>query len=238
MKHKVTCIGTLVLLLLGCKSVTGGEVESPGYVIRGKVVSVEVESGERDIVVCHLTVDLEFVNTATESVILLQPSGEHTFWIGGKRLAKTYDDAALGRHLLHDSQRWLSVMNTVEYRELANRLDKPLPPADVTRTLKPGEAWRYRRVVDIFFPKNRDNCLFAPCIVGEELISLSPLWLTLQVEMWPYNVENFKHDLGGKLSRRWRKAGRLWVGNKLGGFWSATMTTDPILLDLKAARKG
>ena len=236
MKHRTAYIGVFVLLVLGCKSAAGSGVESPGYVVRGKVVSAEVKPEERGAVVCHLTLDFEFINTASEPVILLQPSGKLSFWVGGKRLAKTYDDAALGRNLLHDSQQWLSVMDTPEFRELANRLDKPLPPADVTRILKPGEAWKYRRVVSIFFPKTRDYCTGAPCIAGDELTGLSPLWLTLQFEMWPSNVENFKPDLGGRLSRRWDKVGRLWVGKK-SKFWFAAVTTEPILLDLRGAGK-
>jgi hypothetical protein len=237
MKHKATYLGTLILLLLGCKAVAGHGAESPGYVIRGKVVSAEVELEEKGGATCHLMLDLEFVNTASEPVILIQPFGRHVFWVGGKRLAKSFDDAARGRNLLHNSQQWLSVMDTPEFRELAGRLDKPLPPAEVTRTLQPGEAWKYRTAVDIFFPKTKDDCLSAPCVAGDELIKLSPLWLTLQIEMWPSNVENFKSDLGGRLSRRWRKVGRLWVGEKWGKFWFANMTTEPILLDLKEAGK-
>lgn len=237
MRHKELYIGVLTLLLLGYTLAAGSEGDPPGYVIRGKVIKAEVEAEARGGAACHLTLDLEFVNTASEPVILLQPFPGHAFWVGGKRLAKTYDDAALGRNLLHDSQQWLSLMNTPAYRELAGRLDKPLPPADITHTLKPGEVWKYQTAVDIFFPKNRDYCSSAPCVVGDELMSLPPLWLTLQLEMWPSNVENFKPDLGGKLSRRWRKAGRLWVGRKGGGFWFAQMTTEPILLDLKGVGK-
>jgi hypothetical protein len=236
MRHQAKFIGIFILLLLSCKPAAGSGIESPGYVVRGNVVTAEVGPEEGGGVVCHLTVDLEFVNTASEPVILLQPFWKNAFWAGGKRLAKAHEDATLGRNLLHDSQQWLSVMNTPEYRELANRLDKPLPPAGLTRTLRPGEAWKYRTAVNIYFPKKRDYCS-APCVTGDELLSLSPLWLTLQFEMWPSNVENFKPDLGGKLSRRWRKVGRLWVGEKSGGFWFATATTKPILLDLKEAGK-
>ena len=237
MRHQELYVGVLALLLLCCTPAAGSESGPPGYIIRGKVIKAEVEAEARGGAICHLTLDLEFVNTASEPVILLQPSRGHAFWVGGKRLAKSYEDAALGRNLLHDSQQWLSIMNTPEYRELAGRLDKPLPPADVTRTLKPGEAWKYRAAVDIFFPKSRDYCSTAPCVAGDELNGLSPLWLTLQLEMWPSNVENFKPDLGGKLSRRWRKVGRLWVGRKGGGFWFADMTTEPIFLDLKGASR-
>src|SRR5215204_5010079 len=112
MRHKEVYVGVLILLLLGFTPAAGSDIESPGYVIRGKVINAEVEAEDRGGVTCHLTLDLEFVNTAPEPVILLRPSWGLAFWVGGKRLAKSYDDAALGRNLLHNSQQWLSVMDT------------------------------------------------------------------------------------------------------------------------------
>ena len=54
--------------------------------------------------------------------------------------------------------------------------------------------------------------------------------------MWPFNVENFKRNLGSKLQKRWRKFGYLWIGEQIyGRMHLARLLSEPIELDWKAA---
>jgi hypothetical protein len=53
--------------------------------------------------------------------------------------------------------------------------------------------------------------------------------------MWPFNVENFKEDLGGRLRERWKQYGVLYLEEKSDRYWFAHITSEPIELDLRAA---
>ena len=50
----------------------------------------------------------------------------------------------------------------------------------------------------------------------------------LSDEMWPFNVENFKPDLGGILQKRWRSYGSLYLEEKRDRYWSAILISEPI----------
>ena len=56
----------------------------------------------------------------------------------------------------------------------------------------------------------------------------APLWLRVSYEMWPFNVENFKPNLGGILRKRWLSYGRLYLEEKSDRYWSAILTSEPI----------
>jgi len=51
--------------------------------------------------------------------------------------------------------------------------------------------------------------------------------------MWPFNVENFKPDLGGKLRKRWKPYGTLYLEEKSPRYWLARIASEPIELDLR-----
>ena len=72
----------------------------------------------------------------------------------------------------------------------------------------------------------------------EEIRNLpDPVWLRAHLEMWPFNVENFKPGLGGKLRKRWSKVGLLYLEEKGRRFWFGHVASEPIPLDLSKAMK-
>ena len=60
----------------------------------------------------------------------------------------------------------------------------------------------------------------------------APLWLQLSYEMWPFNVENFKPNLGEILQKRWQSHGLLYLEEKGERYSSAILTSEPIELPL------
>jgi len=94
-------------------------------------------SKDADDILCNVGLTLKFTNTASTSLIILQPHGEYEFWHGG-------------------------------------------------------------------------------------------ISLVLSDEMWPFNVENFKPDLGGILQKRWRSYGSLYLEEKRDRYWSAILISEPI----------
>jgi hypothetical protein len=240
MKLKTLYFSAAILLLLpGSVSAFAAGPEASGYVIRGRVISVNLEEKEDGSAICELTLDLEFVNVVSESVIILKPVNQYVYWLGARSLYKTYNEAALGKNPVYLSQAWPSIYPFPEYKDLAERLDKPAPPEDVTRILKPGETWTYRATTKLFFGKVGEQAYGNPTLPFAEIKNTgAPLWLRLDFETWPFNVENFRRGLGGKLRKRWRKIGRLWLEETNSRFWFASHRTEPIKFDLQGAKKG
>src|SRR5262245_47769527 len=111
--------------------------------LRGEVLGVKFEGSANGLMRYRVTLNLKFFNSGSEPVIILQPFGDKVFWLGGVSLART--EAEAKAHVnFYSSAAWPSIYHFPEYRELAQRLDKPLPPTDVTRILKPKESWFWR----------------------------------------------------------------------------------------------
>jgi len=54
----------------------------------------------------------------------------------------------------------------------------------------------------------------------------------ISYEMWSFNVENFRPDRRGKLRKRWKRYGTLYLERKSSRYWFARITSKPIELDL------
>jgi hypothetical protein len=203
-----------------------------GLEMRGQVLDSRCHEAANGTVACAIDLDLEFINNGSRPAILLRPFGEHVFWFGGKTLAVRQD----GReHLVHDTGAWPSVYPFAEYRELADKLDKPTPPPDVTTILLPGGTWRWRKTITHTFPKENTCSTSVGLELGWRDIRAfsSPALLRVSFEMWPFNVENFKPRLGQELRRRWREYGDLYLQEEHGRYGFAHITSEAIEWDLR-----
>ena len=207
--------------------------------LRGEVLGVKFEGVADRLTRYRVTLNLEFFNSGSVPVIILQPFGDKVFWLGGVNLARTEAGAKAGENF-YDLSAWPSIYHFPEYRELAQKLDKSLPPPDVTRILKPKESWFWRTDQALIVLEEKPHSLSRQTLTAEEIKKLpAPIWLRAHLEMWPFNVENFKPGLGGKLRKRWSKAGVLYLREKEKGdrFWFGHITSEPIPLDLSKAMK-
>jgi hypothetical protein len=234
-------IQTIVALLLALAipySAQSKEKNLPNtLLLRGEIVGVKFEGSADHYTRYRVTLNLEFFNSGSEPVIILQPFGDYVFRLGGASLARTEAEAKAHEYF-YSSAGWPSIYLFPEYRELAQRLDKPLPPSDVTRILKPKESWSWRTDKAWIALAEKPDSFSRQTLTAEEIKKMpAPIWLRAHLEMWPFNVENFKPGLGGKLRKRWSKVGVLYLEEKGYGFWFGHIASEPIPLDLSKAMK-
>lgn len=229
---------------VGCKTGSGltYRLPHPGYLqkgpsdllLNGKALAIRCRRGEKRYIRCEVDLSLDFSNRSNRPVIILQPHGDFTFWQGGRSLALTRADSSANNYVYH-SAAWPSVYGFESYRLLAEALDQPTPPTQVTRTLGPGESWNLSATIQLGVAEE-NSCNFSVGVeIGwNEIKRLSPLWLRVSYEMWPFNVEIFKQDLGGRLRERWKKYGNLYLEEtKSNNWWFAILQSEPIELDFQ-----
>lgn len=234
-------IQTTVALLLALAisySTESKEKKVPNtLLLRGEVLGVQFEGSADGLTRYRVTLNLEFFNSGSKPIIILQPSGDTVFWFGGVSLART--EAEAKAHVnFYSLAAWPSIYTFPAYRELAQRLDKPLPQPDVTQILKPKDSWFWRTDKAWIALLEKPDSFSGQTLTAEEIKKLpAPIWLRAHLEMWPFNVENFKPGLGGKLRKRWSKVGLLYLEEKSDRFWFGHITSEPIPLDLSQAMK-
>ncbi len=186
-------------------------------------------SKDADFVRCKAELNLKFTNTGSTSLIMLQPEGEYEFWHGGTSFALSENDS-ITYSFVYNSGGWPSIYKDPSYQRLATRLDQRVPPAGVTRVLLPSESWSWDTSIQLGFQEGNSCNSRVGVEIGWKEIKrrTSPLWLRVSYEMWPFNVENFKPNLGGILQKRWRRHGLLYLEEKAGRYWHAILTSEPI----------
>jgi hypothetical protein len=214
---------------------TSPQPDRMGPSLSGRVLNVECHRIERPYVRCTANVALTLANGANNPLIVMQPFEDYDSWHGGTSLALTADDA-IHHRLVYSTEAWPSIYTHAVYQRLAELLDQPRPPAKVTRTIEPGGKWEYQTSVT-WAVETENHChgsLGVEIGWNEIKKQAKPLWMKVSFEMWPFNVENFKKDLGVKLRERWKSFGDLYLDPKDKGdrysFWQLTST--PIELDL------
>jgi hypothetical protein len=167
---------------------------------------------------------MELVNVGTRPVILLQ---SEPFFPGGA-LARKPEDFEQGNVLVVDAG-WPSNDISPEWATLRSNLDKSNPPADQTRLLMPGESRPMETSVRLVVPT--DPSKYTSSRKKESLATiqqLSPVWLRVVCEVWPWNVEPLNADrsqlkFGHKLQKRWKDVGLLWLEE---------IYSEPIMMDV------
>ncbi|HEY0729170.1 MAG TPA: hypothetical protein VGD38_13920, partial [Pyrinomonadaceae bacterium] len=186
-------------------------------------------SKDADYVRCNVDLNLKFTNTGSTPLIILQPQGEYEFWHGGTSLALSKEDSRTGS-FVYDASAWPSVYEYPMYQNLANLLEKSVPPTGITRVLPPNASWSWDTSITLNLQEGNTCNHRVGVEIGWEEIKrrTAPLWLRVSYEMWPFNVENFKPNLGGILQKRWQSHGALYLEEKSGRYWHAAVTSEPI----------
>lgn len=190
-------------------------------------------SKDTNYIRCKVDVNLTFTNTGSASLIILQPQGEYELWHGGTTLALSEKESH-ANSLVYEFGAWPSVYKFPMYKNLANLLDQSVPPAGITRVLPSNASWNWDTSIKLSLQeRNSCNQHVGVEIGWEEIKKLTaPLWLRLSYEMWPFNAENFKPNLGGILQKRWQRYGLLYLDEKRGRHWHSILTSEPIELPL------
>ena len=208
--------------------------EPNALVLAGKVLGTRCKLNNTRYIACEIDLRLDFSNKSSTPIIILQPFGEYKFWHGGNSLSLNKTDAN-SYNYVYLSSAWPSIYKTSEYSQLAEQLDQKSPPPNLTRIINPNESWNWNTTI-LLGLEQENNCNGATGVeIGWRAIKelTSSLWLKISYEMWPFNVENFKKDLGGKLRERWKQYGNLYLEEKSDSYWFAHITSEPIELDLR-----
>jgi hypothetical protein len=188
---------------------------------------------DADYVGCNIELNLKFTNTSGTPVIILQPQGEYALWHGATSLAPSEQESRTNS-LVYSAGGWPSVDKSPMYERLANLLDQTTPPKQITRVLPPSASWTWDTSITLNLHEGSTCNQHVGVEIGWDAIKqrTTPLWLSVSSELWPFNVENFKPNLGGILQKRWQSHGSLYLEEKAGRFWSAMLTSEPIELPL------
>jgi len=186
-------------------------------------------SRDAEYVRCDVALNLKFTNVGSPPLIILQPQGDYEFWHGGSSLALSERDSRT-HSLVYDLNHWPSVYQSPEYQKLASLLDQSAPPGGITRVLPANASWNWETSIPLVLQEGNSCNQHVGVEIGWEEIKRrpAPLWLRVSYEMWPFNVENFKPNLGGVLRKRWQNQGMLYLEEKSGRYWHAMVTSEPI----------
>lgn len=224
---RLSSLNACVLLLMG--SVMGQEepaLTSKAVSLRGRVVSVNIKQIDRSSALIDIKLKMEFANTGARPIIFLQR--EPLFPGGG--LAKKPEDFAAGNLLAADAG-WPANESSDEWTTLRASLDKPTPPPNETRLLGPNESWSLETSVRLVVPT--DLARYTSSRKKQSLATiqqLSPVWLQVVCEVWPWNLEPLDAErnqlkFGRKLQERWKDVGWLWLDE---------IYSEPIRIDVRS----
>lgn len=186
-------------------------------------------STDADYIRCKAELNLKFTNLGSTSLIILQPQGDYQFWHGGTSLALSEKESD-ANSFVYQFSAWPSVYKFPMYKNLANLLDRSVPPIGITRVLLPSASWSWDTSIMLSLREGNSCNQHVGVEIGWEEIKRrrTPLWLRVSYEMWPFNVENFKPNLGGILQKRWQRQGLLYLEAKIGRYWNALLISEPI----------
>lgn len=193
--------------------------------LRGTVQTVEIKEIDRSSALIEMKLKMELVNVGVRPIIFLK---REPLFPGGA-LARTPDDFEVGNVLAADAG-WPSNDIAPEWAALRVSLDRPNPPSSETKILAPNESWFLETSIRIVVPTGPKRSTSSRKKETLATIQeLSPVWLRVVCDLWPWNVEPLTADhrklrFGHKLQQRWKQSGLLWLD---------VIYSEPIKLDLK-----
>jgi len=229
---KVFCISLILLigLCLLCVDIVAqnkGKQEIQLLSLRGEVESVEIREIDSSLSLIEVKLRMVMTNVGTKPIIFLK---QGPLFVGAS-LVKNPDDFKIGDFL---ASNYGGPSNSIdsEWATLRTNLDKLNPPPDETRILMPNETWQMETSARVSVPTKSGKGTFSRKVESLEVLQqLSPVWLRIVGEVWPFNVEEPGYDreklnFGHKLQKRWKDEGLLWLEN---------IYSEPIKLDLAVA---
>lgn len=197
--------------------------------LAGEVIEVKenTEFSDKDYISFDVKLRLHFINTNSKPVIL--PLGMYDWsgwWIGGNRIARSTEEVAARNYLWEDSH-WPSNSSTSPtWVSLRNKISQQTPPSELTHIIAPKVEFILVTSTFLKFRRNASNDDFDKSQPWSVIKEISPMFLSVTLEMWPINLETVfpqsDHRLGKKLQKRWRNVGDLHL---------EYLTSEPIKFD-------
>jgi hypothetical protein len=186
---------------------------------------VDIKEIDRSSALIEIKLKMELVNVGVRPIIFLK---REPLFPGGA-LARKPDDFEVGNVLAADAG-WPSNDIAPEWAALRVSLDRSNPPSGETKILAPNESWSLETSIRIVVPTDSKRSTSSRRKETLATIQqLSPVWLRVVCDVWPWNVEPLTVDrgklkFGHKLQQRWRQSGLLWLD---------AIDSEPIKLDLE-----
>ncbi len=193
--------------------------------IKVTIQSVEMRVIKEDSksVQLEFSLDLTITNTSKSGVILYGKEFEEinlTFFKieENKTEIVLYNLATRGSNFV-----------SPEVLTLQKNLSIAKPPSTLTKILKDGESYSFRKKTGRTFFKTQMKS--DSNVAWQELLKLSPVFMTITLEMFPHYLNtkpnaNAYFAFGKHLQKKWKKYGY---------FWFDDIVSEPILLDLNSA---
>jgi len=195
----------------------------------GEVIEVKenTEFSDKDYIAFDVKLRLHFINITSKPVIL--PLGMYDWngwWIGGNRIARSTEEVAAHNYLWEGSY-WPSNSSTSPtWISLRNKISQQTPPSELTHIIAPKAEFILVTSTFLKFRRNASNDDFDKSQPWSVIKEISPMFLSVTLEMWPINLETTfpqsDHRLGKKLQKRWRNVGDLHL---------EYLTSEPIKFD-------
>jgi len=221
---------------------TKAELKNYGLVVRGQVTDLEfcrhpTYCTDKNQTKFDVKLKVEFSNEGSRPIIFFAPAVDvlpDRYWLGGWSLSVNEDSEA--ENIFSDGY-WESVSGGDYYKSLAEQLDAKAPPAKQTRVLQPGERWSFPDEFRISFD-TESNQRFSEHRTWKEMQAFPmKLWLRIDYELSPWNVEFFRPDLIRRLQRRWKPVGNVLVERKREDrFNKFRISSEPMPIDFSQAR--
>jgi hypothetical protein len=196
--------------------------------LRVQVLGVEVEeiSPHTYVAPVNVKLRLEFLNVGRKPVILLT---DHAPLCPRAMLTRDAESASGGNLLFDQYAGPADQSRSPEWTEFRKALDQQSPPSALVRILQPGERWVTESFSVLRPPIKFENYrVDRPPVSWQILKEASPVWLRLECDTWPRNVERPPLDgrfrLGSKLRKRWKRSGELQLDS---------VESEPVKLDLR-----
>lgn len=180
-------------------------------VLRVRVVSIKNESSPgTSVIAMTAALRMDLHNEGKKPVILLIEKAP----LCVRAVLTKSSGAAVGDNILFDEYRGPSVATSPDWEIFRRALDQPKPPVEMTQIVKPGESWATDSFVVMRPPVKLERYrVDRPPISWRLLRESSPVWLRVECDAWPLNVErqptSGKIRFGRELQKRWHEFGKL-----------------------------
>ena len=210
-----------------------------GLVVRGKVTSLQIDRSSKDGIIFEVQLAMEFKNENDQPIILFKPNTDNSYfgnryYLDGKSLALSKNEKPFFSRYGGES-----IAGSPFYRDLANKLDTKTPLEEYTKILQPNEVWSFTDKTTLYFSKKKEKYQPPNEISWEEMQELpSQLWLAVNYELNPWNVEFFKPKLLRKLKKRWASYGNVLIDRDDNSrFGSFGISSEPMLIDFSQVKE-
>lgn len=191
--------------------------------VLAEVTSIKQVAGNTGVVVVRMHILLRIVNTSKEPVIVLTTKEPLEYpLIGSVNIAQSKTDAQFCRYVYSDSE-WPSLDRSPSWQKLHKELSQTNPPLSITRSIAPGDSWLFEKEIVFAFDKVSRNS--NGDVLWDEIRGISPVWLQVELLMWPNNLEEnmLKPRFGRGLRNKWKGKGHFILDN---------LVSEPVLISL------